>query len=195
MLEMVVILPVLLLLMVGVAEIGHGLRNYILVVNSDREAARFAARGRYDDDEVGERLINSGGIVRMGGANVPYLRTDGTDPNTGIIITHVPIDSDGDVISTTTWISGVIPDGAGGVRPITSGDTRISAAQIEDRHSTLTENINATREAAMYEPINNHIVVVEVFFAHRPMLLGAFVPIPDPWAMYARTMMRVTVGR
>jgi hypothetical protein len=194
-LEMVLILPVLLLLMVGVAEIGFGLRNYLLVVNADRESARFAARGRYDDTRVAERVISAGGVVRLGGTQVPFLRTEGTDPNTGIIITHVIMNTAGDVISHTVRAAGVVPMQSGEMRPIGDGDTRISLGDIRDRHGSTTANINATREAAMYEPIDNHVVAVELFFAHEPLMLGAISPVPDPWPMYARTVMRVTRGR
>ena len=79
-LELVVILPVLLILMVGVAEIGVGLRTYLLVINANREAARFAARGRYDDNRVAERVISAGGVVELGGTAVPFLRPSGTEP-------------------------------------------------------------------------------------------------------------------
>lgn len=195
MLEMVLILPVLLILMVGVAEIGFGLRNYLLVVNADRESARFGARGRYSDTRIAERVVSAGGVVNRGGTEVPFLRTEGTEPNTGIIITHVKMDTAGDVVSHTVQSAGVIPDQAGGVRSIGDTDSRISFGDIRDHHGSATANINATREAAMYEPIDNHVLAVEVFFAHQPLMLGFFTPVRDIWPMYARTVMRVTRGR
>ena len=67
--------------------------------------------------------------------------------------------------------------------------------QLVQRHSDSTRAINDLREAAMYEPMDNHIVVVETFFMHRPLLNKYLLPLPDPWMMYAQTEMRVTRSR
>ena len=53
-LELAVILPVLLILLMGLVEIGYALRDYLVVVNACREGCRFAARGRFSDQDVGE---------------------------------------------------------------------------------------------------------------------------------------------
>jgi hypothetical protein len=102
--EIAIILPILLLLLLGVAEVGIGLRNYLVVVNANREGARFAANGRFDDDATMEILLDAGGTIPFGGYGVPFLRTTLTPdpaspadlldvnempPNAGIIITHV----------------------------------------------------------------------------------------------------------
>jgi hypothetical protein len=139
-------------------------------------------------------VTSAGGIVRLGGSEVPFLRTSGTEPNTGIIITHVRIGASGD-ISHTVYYTGVVPTEVGDVTEIRGDDTRVPLDEIKDRHGQETDDINATREAADYEEMDNHIVLVEVFFAHRPLMLSSLVPMPDPWPMYARTMMRITRGR
>jgi hypothetical protein len=196
-LEMAVILPVLLILMLGVVEVGFALRNYLVVVNANREGCRFAARGRFDDTRVGERVVVAGGGDASVGEH--FLRTDmgGTDPNAGIIITHIRMDSAGDVVEHTVWVSGVVPSAAGGVQPIVAENSMISTtlAQIVERHSLSTQSINATREAAMYEPMDNHIVVVETFFMHHPLWNNPLLPLPDPWMMHAKTEMRVVTSR
>jgi len=198
-LELVVVLPVLLILLLGIVEIGYALRDYLIVANACREGTRFAARGRFSDDNVGERVVSAGGVVRLGDppSDVPFLRTHGTEPNTAIIVTHIPMDSDGEVSDYTVWISGVVPSEAGGVRPIQAADSVISATmpQIIQRHRAATQSINATREEAMYEPMENHIVVVEVFFMHHPLFHTRLLPLPDPWLMHAQTEMRVITDR
>ena len=127
-LELAVILPVLLILLMGLVEIGYALRDYLIVVNASREGCRFAARGRFASDDVGQRVVIAGGIVRLGNppADVPFLRTGGTlDPNTAIVVTIIPMDGAGDVdpMAVTTYYSGVVPSQAGGVRPILSADS------------------------------------------------------------------------
>jgi len=198
-LELVVMLPVLLILLFGVVEMGYALRNYLVVVNSDREGCRFAARGRFSDARVGERVVSAGGVVSLGDppTDVPFLRTDidSTDPNTGIIITQIVMDDSGTVISYTKWYSGVVSNGAGGVQAIGVGDSRVTQAQIEARHTTVTNDINDTRDDLGYERMDNHIVVVEIFFMHHPLWNSPFVPLPDPWMMYGQTEMRVITER
>jgi Flp pilus assembly protein TadG len=198
-LELVVILPVLLILLMGLVEIGYALRDYLVVVNACREGCRFAARGRFGDEDVGERVITSGGTVRLGDppSNVSFLRTaiEGPDPNTAVIVTNIPTDSAGEPISVTVWTSGVLPNGAGDVRPIEPSDTMISQTQVIDRHRPVTQLINVAREDAGYERMGNHVVVVEVFFMHHPLWNNPFVPLPDPWMMYAKTEMRVVTDR
>ena len=42
--EMAIISPLLFLLFIGVLEVGWAIRGYIVLLNADREATRFAAR-------------------------------------------------------------------------------------------------------------------------------------------------------
>ena len=194
-LEFAVILPVLLILLIGVAEMGFALRNYLVVVNASREGGRFAARGRYSDEDVIDRVVVAGGVIRAGTpiTNVPFLRTEdvhGAEPNAGIIVTHVVMSSTGTIDSTSVTFSGVRRDEPGGCR-LVEPDDGVSKDQIGDRHRSATEDIKAMREAEGYEPMINHIVVVEVFYLHHPLLNSPFVPLPDPLEMYARTEMRV----
>ena len=57
--EIAIILPILLLLLLGVAEVGMGLRNYLVVVNANREGARYAAHGRFGDDVTVATVLNA----------------------------------------------------------------------------------------------------------------------------------------
>ena len=200
--EFAIMLPILLLLLIGLAELGLALRNYLVVVNADREGCRFAARGRYADEHVIERVISAGGFVRIEEDDVAYLRTHGTEPNTGVIVTHIVLDTEGDVISHTMTISGVVlAEGGTSMREIQPSGTVISLTHVLENQGTATDDINATRVAAGYEEMNNHIVVVEVFFVHHPLwgnMLNhlSFGAVPgDPWPMYAMTEMRVVTDR
>jgi hypothetical protein len=191
-LEIAIILPIFVILLFGVVETGFGLRDYLLVCNANREGTRFAARGRFTDADVVERVVSAGGIVRIGGVDVPFLRTHGTDPNTGIIITHIQLDADGNALTPTTWISGVIMSG-GVMRSIVPTDTKISLADVVSRHRATTQEINNIRADAGYERMAEHVVVVETFFAHHlTMGRGMF---PEPWVMYTHTEMRIVTDR
>jgi hypothetical protein len=193
--EMAIMLPILLLLLIGIMEIGYGLRDYLIVLNASREGCRYAARGRYSDQRVSERVVSAGGVARLGDppTDVPFLRPVGTQRNSGIIITHVTFDSAGQVISFTRSVSGVVPID-GGVRPINpASDSRVSMAAMVDTQGTATAQANALRAAAGFEEALNDVVVVEVFFAH-PTLWGASL-VPSPWPMHAMTEMRVSMDR
>jgi len=196
-LELAVILPVLLILLMGLVEIGYALRDYLVVVNACREGCRFAARGRFSDQDVGARVVSAGGVVSLGNpsTDVPFLRTHGTEENTGIIVHHIVMDSAGAVPTYTTYVSGVLPSGPSGVTPILAANSHISLTQVIDRHGPVTQDINATREEAGYERMANHIVIVEVFFMHHPLWNNPFVPLPDPWMMRAQAEMRVVTDR
>lgn len=202
MVELVIVLPMLLILMVVIAEAGFLLRNYLLIANANREAARFAARGRYSDQRIGERAVSAGGIVRLYGSEVPYLRTHGTEPNTGIIVTHIPIDTSGDPLTRTVWVSGVVGSPDGTLRAVhpppapdqLAPDSRIDLQAINDRHRPMTQQINQIRADAGYEMLEDRIIVVELLFAHDPLMLTQLVPIADLVPLYAQTTVRVTAG-
>jgi hypothetical protein len=200
--EFAIMLPILLLLLIGVVEMGYLLRNYLVVVNADREACRYAARGLYSDHQIMQRAVSAGGVIRIEGQDVPTLRTHGSDPNAAVIVTRIDMNPDGDIVSYTNNYSGVITSSGGGVRfvnPIT--DSVVSLTQIIEHHGATTQRINDLRAAEDYESSDHKIVVVEVFFAHEPMF-GNMLPrisfglLPDaPWMMRADTEMRITVGR
>jgi len=206
--EFAIMLPILLLLLIGLAELGFLLRDYLVVVNADREGCRYAARGRYSDELIVERVVSAGGVVRREDAegdeiDVPFLRVFGTEANAGVIVTHVALSATGEIISYTTYHEGVVADGAGGTRPIDPVvDTVISRVQISNTQGSTTQDIATLRAAGGFMPIERHrIVVVEVFFIHRPIwgnMLNtlSFGAVPgDPWPMNAMTEMRVVTDR
>jgi hypothetical protein len=184
-LELAVILPVLLILLIGLVEIGFALRDYLVVVNAGREGCRFAARERFTLSDVHDRVVSAGGTIRLHDPlrDVPFLRTssiEGLDPNTGVIVTDISTDYSGEPLTVTVRFFGVFPDGT---KPI-------SSTQIINRHRPVTQDINAARTEEGYEEVGNHIVVVEVFFMHHPLWNNPFVPLPDPIMMHAQTEMR-----
>lgn len=84
--ETAIIAPIIIFIMVGVFEVGWALRGYLVLINADREAARFAARPAYlkYDDETYNNIV-AHGIQAMSG-QLSFTKT-GT-----IIISVVRID-------------------------------------------------------------------------------------------------------
>ncbi len=187
--EFAIVLPLLLLLFAGLLEIGQALHSYALVMAANREGVRFAARGRFDDTTVAQRVITAGGVTTVGGGSVPRLRTTGPQPNTGIIITHIPIQDDGTVLSTTVYVTGTVA--FTDTRPIRETDSRIDIEEIVNRNAPTTVAINNLREEAGYERLTDEIVVLEVFYAHTTLLRFRFFALHDPFMLYTHSAMRV----
>jgi hypothetical protein len=215
-LETAIVLMVLVILLYGVVEVGFGLRNYLLVSNANREAARFAARGQFTDEQIADRLISSGGVERIENRDVPFLRAQEMTPtaatrNTGIIITTILMDDKGNFEDedVTRYADGVFSCGeCEGVDPgyivseklglrILPPDeyaaySLVDLGDIKNTHGPITGQINDERADLDLPRLDNRIIVVETFFMHRPWGRGL---LPDPWVMYVKTEMRIATGR
>jgi hypothetical protein len=218
--ETAIILMVLVLLLYGIVEVGFGLRNYLLVSNANREATRFAARGRFTDEQIAARLVSSGGVERVGSSDVPFLRSQemtstAATRNTGIIITNILMDVEGNFENedVTRYAEGVFSCGECvdlegdplpgvvndelGLKVLLPGEyaeySLVDLADILATHGPITKQINDDRWFNYGLPrMPNQIVIVETYFAHRPWGRGL---LPDPWVMYVKTEMRVASGR
>ncbi|GAB4526512.1 MAG: hypothetical protein Kow0063_00840 [Anaerolineae bacterium] len=95
--EMALIAPILLLMFLGVLEVGWALRGYLVLLNANREATRFAARGTYldfsqpDIENVGYQFVLQHALDSLSG-QLP-LDFTGDQPNATMIITHMEIDT------------------------------------------------------------------------------------------------------
>ena len=195
--EFVLVLPFLLLILIGLVELGYGFYDYMVMANANREGVRLGARGRFEDETVVDRILIAGGWRQNGAERA--LQTTGPDRNTGMIVTHIPIDHDGELITSeieSRYITGTIAAGGGVLRPIQADDSRVTDADIGSHYASmgdLTEDINDYREAHGYEPQRNEIVIVETFMAHS-LLFGfdAILPLQDPMSFYFRSVMRVS---
>lgn len=94
--EIALIAPLLLLMFLGVLEVGWALRGYLVLLNANREAARFASRGTYLDfsqpniENVGYQLVLQHALDSLSG-QLPLEFID--EPNATMIITHMEIDT------------------------------------------------------------------------------------------------------
>jgi hypothetical protein len=95
--EMAIITPLLLLLFIGVVEVGWAIRGYIVLVNADREATRFAARGQYLDfrqselENIGYDHVAAHTLDAIS-QQLDYDVASG-DPNGTLIISHYLVDT------------------------------------------------------------------------------------------------------
>ncbi len=192
--EFALVLPFLMMLFLGIAELGSALYDYLTFTAANREGARLASRGRFDDDAVMERIVSSGD------GNVE-LRTTGPDANFGIIITHFYSNESGVInpLETTRAFSGTVyVDGT--AVPLTSSNvdsfSRIDPNFIIE-HDLYQAKVNAYREANDYEVTSVHIVVVETYFAHHLLLpkMAGMLGLRDPVNFYLSSTVRVSLDR
>jgi hypothetical protein len=95
--EMAIISPLLILMLIGVLEVGWAIRGYVVMLNADREATRFSARGYYLD--FNERNPNDIGYVRVLSHTLDSLARQlpfdvvSANPNGTLIVSHFVVDT------------------------------------------------------------------------------------------------------
>ncbi|MBN1937842.1 MAG: pilus assembly protein [Anaerolineae bacterium] len=194
--ELALILPVLILLFLGLIELGLALRAYLVVVNANREAARFAARGTNPDEDVARRVI-------MAFSGQLPARTIGADPNTGIVVTrlHVRYLPDGTYESSwdqPVYVTGTLQTGDPVLDAKIRDNILMDPQEELERLEAWTKEINeGLKKEEGATAVSHTRVVVEVLYLH-PQYLHA--PIfewifPDPMALYSKTDMREGSGR
>lgn len=190
--EFAIILPFLLLLIIGMVETAFALRSYLYVNTACREGIRFASRGRYTDVDTARWMLASGGFTRLNNQQVPFFRTTAPEPNTGIIITRIPIQANGTIGAMSRYLTGTITlSGTLETVPISPNDSRVTQKVDLERHRSETLAINQQRVAQGYEALDNQIVVVEVFYAHRTLWNYEPLGFSRVINLYSRSVMRV----
>lgn len=204
--EFSLVLPLLLIMLVGMVEIGTFFYDYLIIAVANREGVRFSSRGRFDPPDVAQRVIAAGGGQEVSEPTPHirrHLRTTGLDANFGMIITSFPIDEDGNLeededgkILITTYVTGTIAAEDGTLRPITEADSRIDKGELPTFHGDISRRVNELREAADYDPQSTEIIVVETFLVHNILLPGVeIINLPDPATVYFMSSMRVLRDR
>lgn len=190
--EFALVLPFLLLLIIGMAEIGYVFYDYIVLAASNREGVRLGSRGQFDELSVIERIVATGGVQTVEDVTEPVLRTSGPDPNFGTIITTIAISPTGGLSIGAPVITGVIATADEGLRPLTPEDTRINPAEYTTEED-ITFQINTLRATEDFEALRNDIVIVETFYAHDVLFspMAQLVNLCDPFSLYFKSSMRV----
>lgn len=91
--EFALVIPILILLLVGIVEIGWGMNSYLTVVDAARDGARLGAKGTASDSEIVALVMKEterleGGIPASG---VTIVR-DNSDPTNSTIEVEVCYD-------------------------------------------------------------------------------------------------------
>jgi hypothetical protein len=212
--EMTLIAPLLLLMFLGVVEVGWALRSFIVLQNANREATRFAARGRYLDfskltpEEIGYPVVLQHELDSLGRdaeGKPQQLPLDvGSNPNGTVIISHILVDTgkcetDPDRVRYNDLI--LTPLTPGYERFMVSyGDpnnhTQMDFAAEAEKMRQDNEKFNCDLAAASPQtlPSVNSAVIVETYYKNY-QLLG--IPIianrfTNPVMLYTRTIMRIS---
>lgn len=203
--ELALTLPLLLLMFAGLVEIGAALRNYLVVVNANREGTRFAARGRwFDTDEevdlIFQRVIAAAGIEQRSGDLVQFLRTGSIgdlDENTTLAVHYIEvpdqIDDVGGVTDEAATIYGPWYTGT-----LHYGESRVDANAVASAAQAENKEFNAkyfVQDELLDIPSEDNFVILETWFEHEQLLkLPIFTEIlPEKFTLYARSQMRVTL--
>lgn len=182
--ELALVLPIILLLFVGMAEVGWAIHSYVTVATAAREATRFGARANFDAEKVAEVAL-----VALGALDVEL---EGPDVNTTVMVTFVDIDPTGTYTITTPYITGTLSV----TSSLLSGD--FDVGQIAQ------DNV-AFNQDPFHCPIGvdppcgtrNDIIVVEIFYRHHQMLGLPMVSdiLSNPIGLYSRGAMRLGNSR
>jgi hypothetical protein len=169
--ELALVLPLLLMILVSMVEVGWAMRAHLTVTTACREGARFASRRVFEYDEIQEVVY-----VAMLDLNPIF---EGPDANATIIITKVRIDAEGSpaqIVGGAPYVTGTLPV-----------ESRVPEGMYDDIAEVNT----------LYETENN-LVVVEVFYDHELLLgthLGAQYVGLGPMRLYSRSINRIGVSR
>ena len=174
--ELALVMPLLLMILVAMVEVGWAMRSHLIVTTASREAARFAARRVFDYAEIDEVAE-----VALLSLNPVY---DGADANATIIITKVQIPAEGNWSKPDgTYVKGDLPV-----------ETRMEDAAYDQ---ILADNIVFNTAHSGIDSENN-VVVVEVFYDHD-LLLGSRIASGwmglGPLRLYSRSISRIGVSR
>jgi len=138
-LELAVLAPVLLILLIGVVEMGYGLYSYLLVMRASDEGARLAADGADDANATQTTVLTVRGL--------PITSTSGLS-KLDVYVIRGQTNGSGTI---TTW-------NANHTWSSPNATTPVSAAALQ---SAL---VPGGAQAA-----NMKIAVVQVFYRHQPL--------------------------
>jgi hypothetical protein len=184
--ELALMLPMLIILLMGMMEIGFLVHTYSSVAVAAREAARFGSRGLH--------------LTRSEIADVAWAAMDlsihADDTNTAIFVTQIDIDPDGSIVLEETEKFGSLDADSevctSGV--CDPGEIDVTAMQAEN--AAFSADPERCSESAGYG-CRNDFVIVEVFFDHELRMASPFVDffLELPVRVDQQGIMRVLVRR
>jgi len=187
--ELALALPILLVLFLGLIELGFALRAYLVLTNVNREAARFVGRGTFTPQQVfNQTMVSFGKQLQARPAGQ-------SNPNVEIIITYINIPAfkdtaaeyDGTTYSITTTGSLTMPSKV---------DIDLELPALSAQHHAQNDELVAAHDDAVRSP--HHLAIVEIYYYHKQVLADAPViswVFPDTMVLYTRTMTRIGGSR
>jgi hypothetical protein len=176
--ELALVLPLLLMILVSMVEVGWAMRAHLTVTTASREGARFASRRVFENDEIQEVVY----VARLS-LNPVF---DGADADATIIITQVPISS-----------TGYLPPEED-IVPYVTGTLPVSSRLDYAFYQQIATDNAVFNSAHPGMESENNVVVVEVFYDHAMLLgsrMGAEYVGLGPLRLYSRSINRIGVSR
>jgi Flp pilus assembly protein TadG len=174
--EFALALPAFLILFLGLIEVALILRSQLVLTNANREAARYASRGLYTDEEIAAKAVDAFA------GQLPNYKDNTSITITRYRIPAVPTSEDQPrrfpVYVTGTFVT---TDDLGSVISITP-QSRLS----------VTVSSLAADNAGFFT--DHDLVYVETFYRHHLLLNAPLVDffVRDPITLYVQTVMRMS---
>jgi hypothetical protein len=214
--ELAIIAPILLFFMIGIFEVGYALRNYLVLVNLNREAARFSIRPGYLDlraisfEEVGYGdLVNhiidaAGGQIKTDFGESMSLLVNVIEIDTGFPCDPElrvdgqwdEADCDCDLVGTNPYTSYITVNGLTDPRYYYSEppglESRFDIEALTKELAIKNNEFNCTAVKKGRLPSQEDVVIVEMIYQHEQLFGFPLIsnPLMDPIELYTHTVMR-----
>lgn len=181
--EMAIIMPLLLIMFIGVLEVGWALRGYLVLSNANREAARFAAKQinlDFSQPNPGYEGVYSHTLATIAG-QIPFTQSGGVFLMSYL---HFDVPCTGTYTATMPliWRS-----------PETSTEaTRMDYARLIPEQIAKQGAYACSLVGTPYAPQENNLIIVEMWY-RQPQLLGFPLlsnSLTDPVPMYVHSVFR-----
>lgn len=186
--EFALLFPIIMLVFLGMVEVGWWVQNWISVATAAREGARYGTRGLHiDASEIAE-------VAQVALSSTLDLTLEDPGSNVKIIVTQVDVEADGSF--TIFDIHEVGEMGVSSAVCLTApcGSDTIDIPGISASNLAFNEN---TSFCLADEECRADIVVVEAFYDHKMLF-----PVPvisdylsENVTINGRGIMRVTIRR
>ena len=181
--ELAIALPVLLLIFLGMIDLALILRAQLVLVNANREAARFGGQGFYTDEQIAQRATTSF-------AGQLPVQVTGEGANTDILITrfHVPSRSaDESYYLTPIYYTGTLGH-------VSRFDPDVMLADLKYKNDQFNQDLiddPDLGEGAVR--VTHDAVLVEIYYHHDLVFYAPLVErvFPRLVQLHSWTLMRI----
>jgi len=185
--ELSLITPIVLLLLLGLTEVGAALRSFLVVSNAAREGARYGAKSKYTPDENIVDWVRQSAVSLPITANVDGVNVVDGEKATVIVTRLRKVFSEG---SYEYEVEDSYLEGGDGRDTVLTEEWFTSQEQKSQELDEKEWPVGVPREAM-------DMIAVEVMFDHDHLTglfsVGSFLP--DPVPLHAMTVMRIGGSR